>query len=328
MGKITLVACIFLVPALLAPVSAEEVLRVASSSTSLASLVEAIGGTRVETLTLIPMGADPHHYEPSQSDLVEALANADLILLTGPGHLILEERIRGLAEAGVIGAEILDYRDYMDAGLRLLENPRTGEPNIHGYYLSINGLRTLSERIADELIRLDSEGRAVYEANLKRYLELLDSIWMDAVSLIRDKPKVVLLTPILQYVMDDLGLEIGWVMLPEPDAEPSEADVEMLLELSRKGYVLVVSDLAAERYQSLLQLLSSENVNYVIVPILRLADKPHLITLTTALKLADISSTMEHNQSSWNSLLLVSFTANVILITLVALFYRRLRRLG
>lgn len=331
MGKTVLAACLILTTLILTPlpqVSASSPLKVAASTPSLAGLAEALGGSRVEVLALIPMGADPHHYEPSQPELVEALTGADLILLTGPGHLVLEERIRELAEAGVVEAEILDYMDYREGGLRFLENPGTGEPNVHGYYFSLEGLRVMARVVAEEFIRIDPEGRAVYEANLERYLSLLDSIHEASSSLLMEKPRVILLTPILHYVMRDLGVEVEWIMLPEPDVEPSESDVGRLLGYAEEGYILVVSDLAAERHRSLLQLLDRENMRYVVVPILRLADKPHLITLTTALKLIDMSPRTRAGGFSGTSLLAVSLTANTILIILLILFYRRLRKVG
>ena len=84
--RITLMLC--LLAALLLPnfsaITQEDKLNVVASYSILADVVQNIAGDHVEVTTLIPVGADPHTFQPSPRELT-ALADADLIFVNGGG---------------------------------------------------------------------------------------------------------------------------------------------------------------------------------------------------------------------------------------------------
>ncbi|MCU0463325.1 MAG: zinc ABC transporter substrate-binding protein [Anaerolineae bacterium] len=61
-----------------------EPLKVVASFSVLADVVQNVGLNGVEVTSLIPVGADPHSYEPSAQDL-RVLAEADVIFVVGAG---------------------------------------------------------------------------------------------------------------------------------------------------------------------------------------------------------------------------------------------------
>jgi ABC-type Zn uptake system ZnuABC Zn-binding protein ZnuA len=59
-------------------------LRVVATTTQVADLVAHVGADRVDVVTLLKPGIDPHDYEPSPAD-VEAIAHAELVVKNGVG---------------------------------------------------------------------------------------------------------------------------------------------------------------------------------------------------------------------------------------------------
>ena len=77
----------------------EDKLSVIASHSILADVVHNIAGDRIELATLIPIGADPHGFNPAPSDLT-SVAEADLVFVNGAGfEETLLEVIHGAAEA-------------------------------------------------------------------------------------------------------------------------------------------------------------------------------------------------------------------------------------
>ncbi|MCY4538060.1 MAG: zinc ABC transporter substrate-binding protein [Chloroflexi bacterium] len=73
-------------------------LEVVASHSILADVLGNIAGDHVELTTLIPIGADPHGFNPSPSDLT-SVAEADLVFVNGAGfEETLLEVIKGAAE--------------------------------------------------------------------------------------------------------------------------------------------------------------------------------------------------------------------------------------
>jgi manganese/iron transport system substrate-binding protein len=87
---------------------AAEPLNVVVSLPFFPSMVEAVGGERVDVRSIVPQGVDAHTYQPSPSD-ARAIADADLIFVNGLG---LEEWLEGLIEsAGGVDAPVIELAD-------------------------------------------------------------------------------------------------------------------------------------------------------------------------------------------------------------------------
>lgn len=98
-------------PATVAPAEVEPV-EVVTTTNIVADWVRIIGGERVNVLSLLPAGADPHAYQPGAQD-VAAIADADVVLSIGLGleeswlHELMENAARD--ESAIVElAEIVD----------------------------------------------------------------------------------------------------------------------------------------------------------------------------------------------------------------------------
>ena len=89
-----------------------EPIEVVTTTNIVADWAQIVGGDRVNVLSLLPTGADPHAYQPGAKD-VAAIADADLVLAVGLGleeswlHELLENAARD-EEAIVEVAEIIE----------------------------------------------------------------------------------------------------------------------------------------------------------------------------------------------------------------------------
>src|SRR5688500_6014962 len=80
----------------------DAALDVVVSFSILGDVVENVGRENVNVFSLVPLGADPHSYEPSAQDIA-LLSSADLIFVAGAGfEETLLDTIRSSAAAAVI----------------------------------------------------------------------------------------------------------------------------------------------------------------------------------------------------------------------------------
>ena len=269
-------------------------IAIAVTAAPLAFVASFIGGDRVVVYSLIPAGADPHHFEPPTAFLVNSLSNVSIVLMTGPSHLIIESRISELVQAGVIKAHIIDYRDYVRHGLTLLINPKTGKVNPHGYLFTYSGLLAVASSLAEVLGEVDPMRKDYYSDRLKEFRNMLLKDNQSVRKLLPGGIKVALFTPILQYVISELGLKCTEILLQEPEAELSEGALKELISDYSKGTfnVLLITDFMATRYPKVLELLKSSGIPYIIIPISSLADTPHLIPAVVAGSLSNFKDIM------------------------------------
>ncbi|MCD6428550.1 MAG: zinc ABC transporter substrate-binding protein [Desulfurococcales archaeon] len=259
-------------------------ISIAVTAAPLAFVASFIGGDRVAVNLLIPAGVDPHHFEPSTTFLVSSLSNVSIVLMTGPSHLIIESRIDELARGGIVKAYIIDYRDYVRHGLTLLANPRTGKVNPHGYLFTYSGLLAAASALAEVLEEIDPEHKDYYLSRLQEFESMLLKDNQTVRELLPGSIRVALFTPILQYVISELGLRCTEVLLQEPEAELSESALKELISAYSSGKfdVLLLTDFMATKYSKVLELLKSNGIPYIVVPISSLENTPHLIPVVVA----------------------------------------------
>lgn len=293
-----------------------ERIFVVTSNESLASVVKEVGGEYVEVRNITPPGVDPHLYEPSIQELLSLISNASLILLTGPHHYPVEEKIKQLSSEGLINALILDYKNYQKEGLKILEID--GAPNPHGYFFSLNGLKAIAKACTAELSRLMPDRSKYFEQRLNAYLDRLALIEDVTKHINVAGVKVVLADPVLQYVAHDLGLEVEGVLIHDHSVEPSPGEIIRVVRLVHEGEITLVllSDMGAESGSAIMATLKENNVPYALIPLLDFSDVPEVAPVYTA-SIVKSRAQPRMDVRSWGGmaepLLVPSLAANAIL---------------
>ncbi|GEM_PF-668436 len=255
-------------------------IHVVVSSSSLLWIVKGVGGDLVSVVNIVPPGTDPHTYEPPPSQLISMLKRADVVFITGPTHLPVELRIRELAREGAIKAVIVDYEDYVRHGLKILPNPRTGLPNPHGYLFSLTGLCVVARTVSDVLSAIDPTHATYFKARADALVQNL----MSELSALRETVphglRVGLAGPPLQYVTEELGLNVTFMLLPDVESEPSENDVTALINAVKAHEIdaFLISDMVAAKNPKVITLVQGLGIPAVLVPIAKYSSTPHVIS--------------------------------------------------
>jgi zinc transport system substrate-binding protein len=170
-----------------------------------------IGGKRVEVRNLTPPGTEPHDLEVSPRDVAE-LQDADLVLLLGHGFQPQLEQAAG-ERSGVL--YLLDT-----GGLRLHPN---GDPHV---WLDPLRYALIVERIGRAL------GATQQAAGLVTRLRSLDGEFR--LGLARcERHEIVTSHEAFAYLAERYGLEQVSITGLSPEAEPSPADLQDVIDLVR-----------------------------------------------------------------------------------------------
>ncbi|MDH7490041.1 MAG: metal ABC transporter substrate-binding protein [Anaerolineae bacterium] len=160
----------------LAPVhlAAGESLRVVATTSIVADVVANVGGDRIALTTLVPLGADPHSFQPTPQDMA-ALAKAHVVFANGAG---LETFLESLMDSVGIGDRLV----YVSEGVALLEaaHEHEGEAGHEGgdphTWFDPNNVMVWARNIRDTLSALDPVNAAVYQTNAQAYIARLEEL--------------------------------------------------------------------------------------------------------------------------------------------------------
>ncbi len=219
----------------------DDRLLVVTSLAPLRSIIENVGGDRVQVITLVPEGANSHTFEPAPSAVVE-LARADLIVING---LNLELPTLELAEANrrsgtpivLLGDSAVSPEEYVFD----FSFPRSeGNPNPH-LWTAPHLAAAYAEIVRDALIALDPDGEAVYRGNSGRFtarLWQLDRAIAEAAATIPPaQRKLLTYHDSFPYFAPRYGLEVIGAIQPSDFSEPSPSEVAELIQQVRAAGV-------------------------------------------------------------------------------------------
>ncbi len=217
--------------------SDSDTFLVVTTVAPLRSIVEQVGGDRIEVVGLVPEGVNSHTYDPPPS-AVGQLEKADLIVING---LNLELPTLELAEANrsdetpilQLGNEAVSPDQYVyDFSFPKAD----GNPNPHLWTAPHLAVR-YAEIVRDALIKLDPDGRDYYSSNAERLSERLwelDEAIAEATRTIpQEHRRLITYHDSFPYFAPRYGLEIIGAIQPSNFSQPSPREVAELIEQVR-----------------------------------------------------------------------------------------------
>jgi ABC-type Zn uptake system ZnuABC Zn-binding protein ZnuA len=223
------------------PLGAGERLRVLATTSIVADAVARVGGDHIDLQTLVPLGVDPHAFEPTPRD-VQALAEADLVFINGFGlEVFLGDLLR---EVGG-GVPVVSVSQGVVPLARRDEDhdEEDGEPGEAGLdphtWLDPNNVARWTETIGAALAAVDPGHAADYTAQAEAYradLAALDREIREAVAGIpAENRRLVTDHDELGYFAEAYGFTVVGTVIPGASslAEPSAAELAALLDTVR-----------------------------------------------------------------------------------------------
>ena len=233
-----LVLLVLLTVALAAGCGGEEgdggKLRVVTTVSPITSIVENIGGDRIELTGVVPEGVNSHIFEP-QPSLARLMADADLIIANG---LFLEQPTIELAEANkkdqtpilLLGDRSIT-REQWQFDFSFPESE--GHPNPHLWPDPMLGLK-YAELAQDQLASLDPDNADYYQENLDAFRQRINevdaAIRQSVATVPPENRRLVTYHDSWAYFALSYGMEVIGAVQPSDFAEPSAREVAEIID--------------------------------------------------------------------------------------------------
>lgn len=209
---------------------------VVSSASMFTDMAANIGGDLIETATIVPIGGDPHIYEPTPGD-VRLLLKADLILQNG---LTFEGWIKELVQNSGSKATAVTITEGITP---IVSEKHQNATDPHAWMEPING-KIYARNIKEALIRLLPEQKsqivAQYEAYIKQ-LDDLDKYIQENISKIEPSKRILITShDSFHYYGKRYGVRLESVLGTSTDADVRTSDLMRLNQVIQENNIPVV----------------------------------------------------------------------------------------
>ena len=216
--------------------SGAEALTVVATTTIIGDVVSQVGGEHIQVAVLLPVGADPHSFDPTPQDVAK-MADADIIFANGAG---LEAFLDNLIESAGAAERVV----YLDEGIELLaragdtdehedegHEDENGDPHL---WTDPNNVIVWTHTITRTLNELDPAHATAYSENADAYaaeLMELDAWIREQVAQIpAENREIITDHTLLGYFVDEYGFNQVGAIVPgySSMAEPSAQELAQI----------------------------------------------------------------------------------------------------
>ncbi|MGH4125400.1 MAG: metal ABC transporter solute-binding protein, Zn/Mn family [Clostridium sp.] len=207
----------------------KQKISVAVSIVPQETFVKAVGGDKVDIVTMIPPGKSPENFAPNP-DIMEKLSSASVYFTIG----VPTEKASILPKIKDFNKDI-KIVNMADVVSKVYPDRKfaSGERDPH-IWLSPKRAKVMVEEIVKELSLKDSSNKNFYETNGKDYINKLDKLDIDTKdSLLSLKKKAfICYHPAFGYFADEYGLEM--VSLEQEGKEATIEDLQKTIDFAKK----------------------------------------------------------------------------------------------
>ena len=218
-----------------APSPAPDALKVVTTTTVFADIVQNVGGSRVAVTSIIPAGVGPEDYEPKPDD-ARKLSDARLIVSNGVGLDNFLDRLLASGSGGKTPQLVL--------GDGIPTIAVDGQPNPHFWLDPSLVKQYYVPKIAAKLSELDPAGKATYDANAAAYSSALDSLDTELKAKVATIPeanrKLVTFHDAFPYFARHFGFELVGVILANVGQDPTASELAALVAKVKSAGVKAV----------------------------------------------------------------------------------------
>lgn len=205
--------------------------KVVTTFPILADFAQEVGGDRVEVISLVPIGADPHSWEPTPRD-ARSVASAQIVFSNGGGFdAWLDRLIRNAADPDtpviVLSEGLVPLQAEHHHG-----HEHEGDPH---FWLSVPNAIYYVERISEALSALERENAAYFQKRTADYvqkLEELDQWLLTELGKIPPENRVIITYHnAFSYLAHRYGFSVAEFLVNNPESEPTARDMAQMVKL-------------------------------------------------------------------------------------------------
>ena len=221
--------------------SSSSKLNVVATNSIIADITKNIAGDKINLHSIVPVGQDPHEYEPLPED-VKKTSKADLIFYNG---INLETGGNAWFTKLVENAKKKENKDYYAVSkgvdvIYLEGQSEKGKEDPHAWLNLENGI-IYAQNIAKRLIEKDPDNKAIYEKNLKAYVEKLTALDKEAKekfnNIPEEKKMIVTSEGCFKYFSKAYNVPSAYIWEINTEEEGTPDQIKSLVEKLRKTKV-------------------------------------------------------------------------------------------
>ena len=215
-------------------------LQIVATTTIVGDVVAQVGGDHIELSLLLPVGTDPHSFEPRPQDIAK-VAGSQVVFANGAGLEPFLENLLASAEAldrVVYVSEGIAYRASEEDGHQDHEHQDHAEVDPHTW-MDPNNVMLWVQRIEEALSEADPARAEEYRCNAQDYLDELKKLdaWIrqQTARVPLENRKLVTDHALFGYFADTYGFEQIGALVPgySSMAEPSAQELAQIEDAIR-----------------------------------------------------------------------------------------------
>ena len=216
-------------------------LNVVATNSIIADITKNIAGDKINLHSIVPVGQDPHEYEPLPED-VKKTSQADLIFYNG---INLETGGNAWFTKLVENAKKKENKDYYAVSegvdvIYLEGQSEKGKEDPHAWLNLENGI-IYAKNIAKRLREKDPANKETYEKNLKAYVEKLSALDKEAKekfnNIPEEKKMIVTSEGCFKYFSKAYNVPSAYIWEINTEEEGTPDQIKSLVEKLRKTKV-------------------------------------------------------------------------------------------
>lgn len=215
-------------------------IKVVASFNAMKEFTQAVGKDKVDVITLIPDGTEPHDFQPTTKNLKE-LSHARLFVYNGLGmEPWAEKTLEAVANPNLIAVDA-------SQGVQAIANKDAHEAHKHGHddphcWLSLQSAQKEVQNIAAALSEADPDNASFYAQNAAAYNEQLQQLLTEYQGKFQSVPNKQFVTghAAFAYLCRDFGLTQNSVESVFASGEPSPQQLAALATFCKQHGVKTI----------------------------------------------------------------------------------------